>query len=85
MLSATVALSEECAIEDFKFQEKANSLYISGATTCREGRLTIRFYDGDTDEFLASDFTFIKGFSFQTYVDARVPKKLNIKYTVDVR
>lgn len=83
--SSAVAQSSECKIEDFAFQEKADSLYISGATDCREGRLVIRFYDGATDEFLASDFTFIKGYSFQMYVDARVPERLNIKYTIDPR
>jgi len=78
-----MAFADECEIEDFTYQKKSKYLFISGATTCREGLLTIRFYDGDTDEFLASDFTFIKGYSFQAYVDARVPAKLSIKYTVD--
>ena len=84
-MSGAVAQSSECKIEDFSYQEKADSLYISGATVCREGRLTVRFYDGETDEFLASDYTFIKGYSFQMYVDARVPRQLNIKYAIDPR
>ena len=83
LFHATIAVAAECEIEDFTYQQKSKYLFISGATTCREGLLSIRFYDGDTDEFLASDRTFIKGYSFQAYVDARVPAKLSIKYTVD--
>lgn len=83
--STSLAQTDECKIEDFSYKEKAGRLYVSGATECREGRLTIRFYDGATEEFLASDFTYIKGYSFQMYVDARVPSRLSIKYTIDSR
>lgn len=72
-----------CEIEDWSYQSKANALYISGATTCKEGQLTLRVYDGNTDEFLASDYTYIEGYAFQIYIDSRVPSSLNIKYSID--
>jgi hypothetical protein len=75
--------ASSCEVEDWVYQEKADSLYIAGSTTCREGRLTIRAYDGNTGEFLGSNFTYITGYSFQTYMDTRVPDRLSMRYVIE--
>jgi hypothetical protein len=80
--SAALA-SEDCRIEGWNYKKIADKIYITGATTCREGRITIRVYDGSTDRFLVSGFTFIKGYAFQQYFDAEPPESIKIKYTVD--
>jgi hypothetical protein len=75
--------SGSCAIEDWTYAEKADSIYLNGTATCSSGRLIYRLYDGRTGEFIASDTTYIRGFTFQSYTDGRVPEKLKIKYVIE--
>lgn len=74
-----------CKIEDWTYSEKAGSIYLNGSTTCKSGKLIYRLYDGETDEFIASDFTYIDGFAFQSYTDGRMPKSIKIKYVIEER
>jgi hypothetical protein len=74
-----------CAIEDWSFTDKADNIYINGTATCEKGKLTYRLYDGKTHKFIASDFTYIEGFAFQSYTDGVSPKNMEIKYTIDSR
>jgi hypothetical protein len=81
--SETSQQSGECAIEAWNYTEKAGSIFINGSTTCATGKLTYRLYNGGSGEFIASDFTFIEGYAFQSYTDGKVPAKLQIKYTIE--
>jgi hypothetical protein len=74
-----------CKIEDWSYTEKADNIYINGSTSCEKGKLTYRLYDGKTHKFIASNFTYIEGFAFQSYTDGVVPSSLEIKYTIDIR
>jgi hypothetical protein len=72
-----------CRIEDWTYADKGSSIYLNGTATCSTGKLIYRLYDGETGEFIASDFTFIEGFAFQSYTDGRTPDKLRMKYVVE--
>jgi uncharacterized protein len=75
--------NNRCAIEDWNYSDKANSIYINGRTTCASGKLLYSLYDAGTGQFIASDFTFIEGFTFRSYTDGAVPDRLRIKYSVE--
>lgn len=72
-----------CDIEDWKFSEKADKIYLNGTTTCSTGKLIFRLYDGQTGDFIGSNTTYIEGFVFQSFTDGDVPETLNIKYVIE--
>lgn len=80
---ATSDSSSGCKIEDWSFSEKASSIYINGTATCSTGKLIYRLYDGNTNKFITSGFTYIEGYAFQSYADGSTPGSLNIKYTIN--
>jgi hypothetical protein len=75
--------SGSCEIEDWKYENKAGSIYLNGTTTCPKGKLIYRLYDGQTGEFIASDETYIRGYSFQSYTDGLVPQGMKLKYVIE--
>jgi hypothetical protein len=75
--------SGSCAIEDWKYAEKANNIYLNGTTTCPSGKLIYRLYDGQSGAFIGSNVTFIEGYAFQSYTDGVTPKSVRIKYVIE--
>lgn len=78
------AIKDPCKIEDWNYRKKGKYIQITGATTCREGRLAFRIYDKETSKFVTSDFTYIKGYVFDSYSEAGYfPKSISLKYVID--
>jgi uncharacterized protein len=75
--------SNGCKIEDWNYTEKARSVYLNGTTTCSSGKLIYALYDASSGAFIASDYTYIEGFAFQSYTDGFVPSTLRIKYSIE--
>lgn len=74
--------ANNCAIEDWTFKREGKHTLINGATTCAAGRIDYRLYDGE--KFLASGFTFIKGYAFQDYIELpKTPAEMSIKYSIE--
>ena len=76
-----------CEIEDWRYVAKSgDKLMLEGVTTCDEGRIIFRLYDGDGDaaKFLGTDDTYIEGHVFKTYAsDIPPPRTLSIKYSIE--
>ena len=70
-----------CEIEDWRYLDTAGPYFeIEGTTTCRQGMISIRAYDGD-ENWLGNASGFITGHSFSALVESEVPDTLNIKYS----
>lgn len=71
-----------CEVEAFKFAMRGSHLYMTGATTCAEGKLIYRLYDGE--DFLYSGLTHFSGYAFQDYTDVpEAPAQISMKYTIE--
>ena len=75
--------SGTCDIEDWKFSEKADKIYLNGTTTCQNGKMIFRLYDGVSGDFIGGDTAYIDGFVFQSFIDGVVPQTLKIKYVIE--
>lgn len=80
MALPVIAQDKGCEVEDFAAKHTGNHLLISGATSCADGRLAYRLYDGE--EFLASGTSQIVGFTFQIIQRLDNPANLNMKYVI---
>lgn len=83
VLTGGSALAQACEIEDWRFYELAGHVMIEGATTCKEGKLLIRVYDGETDEYLGNATAYIEGYTFEAIMQGSAPSNLSIKYSID--
>jgi len=78
--------SFECKIEDWKYKQfTEDSIQIDGTTTCSNGRIVIKLYDGNTGNYISNKETYIRSGAFKTYVDGIAPKNLEIKYSISSR
>jgi len=76
--------STACEIEGWTFTHRNQFTSFSGAMTCSDGKLNIRFYDGD--DFIGSTVAYVEGFAFQSIVTlSKRPPQLGIKYTFEKR
>lgn len=77
---ATVTYAS-CAVEDYRWESKSNGIKISGATSCKSGRIYARLYcDG---KFVVSDSIGVKGYIFEMYPDGACDGELTLKYTIE--
>ncbi len=88
MVMSSVALAEECIIEDWKsiYQDTMQALIIEGVTTCKSGQIQLRLYDGEGDgrEFFGVETGYIQGYIFEIFlIPAEKPNKLSIEYNID--
>lgn len=68
-----------CKIEDWNYGDTGiGYIKINGTTTCREGRITLRIYDG-SENFIAAENAYIRGYSFTAYAEGRAPSRMHIK------
>jgi hypothetical protein len=78
--------SPPCTVEAWKPQMRGHLPYLTGSATCATGRLSYRLHDGETGEFLASGFTYLKGFAFQDYPDIEQwPGRVDMRHTITDR
>ena len=80
----------ECDIEDFSFEEAPSTnkkmIRITGTTTCKYGRVSLRVYDKHTKKYIGSELTYTKGNIFLAYVDVKYfPTEIDIKYTIEIK
>ena len=81
--------AEACEVEAWRWYHTAiiDMLSIEGATTCENGHLILRVYEGEDENrrFLGVDTAFIRGHTFQAMVSAitTAPITVTIEYTVD--
>ena len=85
----------DCQIEDWRWNYDfpglvankgfTSSLAINGTTTCEEGRITIRAYDGE--QFIGATSTLIRGYVFDVLITNvhESPRSLKIKHTIKQR
>ena len=78
----------KCEIEDWKhaYSGSLEALYIDGVATCDEGKIRLRFYDGEgkARKFIGVDTAYIEGHIFQaTKFRVSKPRVLSIKYSID--
>jgi hypothetical protein len=83
-LFATFGSAIACEIEDWRYQDYSGHIKIEGAASCKDGRLSIRAYNGRTEEFVGATTTYIRGYTFETYItNASAPSGLSIKYSIE--
>ncbi len=76
----------DCQIEDWRWSYNIfGSLFINGTTTCEEGGITIRAYDGE--QFIGAASTLIGGYVFDVLITEvrESPRSLKIKHTIKQR
>ena len=76
-----------CEIEDWRWQSPfAGMLMLDGVTTCDEGMVILRLYEGEDGPFLGIANGFISGHAFQAMAsDIPKPSALTIKYSIEPR
>ena len=74
-----------CEIEDWRWHSMiAGMLMIDGVTTCNEGRVILRLYEGEDGPFLGIANSYIEGHAFQALAnDIPKPSALAIKYSIE--
>jgi len=74
----------QCKVEDWKFSKSSNNyLTIDGTVSCDNGNMTLKVYDGITNEYLGNSSLHFRGGVFDTSVKTpKNPKKLNIEFTI---
>lgn len=77
----------DCQVEGFRFYEKAKDfIAVEGSTTCPEGWIYIRMFDGSGENarYLGNAEGKINGYSFEIFADfVTVPEVLSIKYSIN--
>ena len=63
-----------------------SALEIQGVTTCEEGQIILRLYEGEGGKFLGVDTAYIEGYAF-TSISTGIskPSALAIKYVIKGR
>ena len=76
-----------CEVEDWRWQSMiAWMLMIDGVTTCNEGRVILRLYEGEDGRFLGVADGYIEGHAFQALAtDIPKPSALAIKYSIETQ
>ena len=74
-----------CEIEDWRWQSMvAGILMIDGVTTCNEGKVILRLYEGEDGSFLGIADGYIEGHAFQAMAtDVPKPGSLATKYSIE--
>ena len=75
----------DCSIEAWLWRHQLTFLSIEGVTTCDEGRVKIRMYDGD--RFIGVADGLIRGHALEAYhlnLESK-PTDFNIKYSIEAR
>ena len=78
----------KCEIEEWRheYTSSMQALSIEGVATCDEGKIRLRFYDGEGEsrKFVGVDTAYIEGHIFKS-IKLRVekPRALSIKYSID--
>lgn len=75
-------LDAACEIEAWNYKQFTHDkIKIDGVTTCKNGVLTLKLYDGER-KYFANKTTYLKAGTFKTFVDGVAPKKMTIKYSI---
>lgn len=77
-----------CEVEDWLWSYEGDAIDYSGATTCGEGTIRIRFYDAGTQPatFLGATFSYVRGYSFRDFMTSAAPTgDVTIRYTIEER
>ena len=93
MMAATLAVGTAqacddhhgvCEVEDWRWQSViGDMLMIDGVTTCNEGKVVLRLYEGENGSFLGIGEGYIEGHAFQALAtDIPKPSALAIKYSI---
>ena len=78
---------DACKVEDWRFVSIIGGMAtIEGVTTCTEGEMQLRLYDGAGDgrRFLGASIAFIEGHVFQAmFMDIAKPRNPTIEYAIE--
>jgi ABC-type transport system involved in Fe-S cluster assembly fused permease/ATPase subunit len=74
----------DCKIEAWKFQKtSSNYITVDGTTTCNNGKLVLKIYDGDSKDYIGNDTTYINNGTFKSLIRTSVnPNSLEVKFTI---
>ena len=76
----------DCKVEDWRWYAPIpNTLMIEGSTTCDQGEIRFRLYEGmgDNRKFLGVETGFIEGHIFKAVMtNIKKPKSPSIKYSI---
>ena len=73
-----------CEIEDWRWHGMAGVLMVEGVTTCDEGELSLRLYEGEGGRFLGVAHGYIEGHTFTALAsDIQNPSAVTIKYSIE--
>jgi len=74
----------DCKIEAWKFHKtSSNYITVDGTTTCDNGKLVLKIYDGNTQNYIGNDTTYIKNGTFKSLIRTSVnPNSLEVKFTI---
>ena len=74
-----------CEVEDWRWNTvPGGMLMVDGVATCDDGKIALRFYEGEGGQYLAAETAYIENHIFQALViGVEKPGALAIKYSID--
>lgn len=72
-----------CQIQDKVLNVRSGYIILDDTTNCNRGKISAKFYDGDTDQYLGNDQAIINNGAFKIFLRTPAkPKRVRYSYSI---